>query len=376
MRLIKVPLPGKRILPYLIHGFTWIAIIILTAYFYMSGNQTDTQALWHNYRNLVLYGFIFYFNYLVIIPKLFFRNHKALYFASALSLIILITLVINYSYERRPPMPGKYQDFQRVEPARPIPQMGPQNPVPQGEERPKPPMNLPLYNFFITSVLVTGISLGLRFSDRYVEQEKQRKEAEREQLNTELAFLKNQINPHFFFNTLNNIYSLVQTNVNDGQKAILQLSKLMRYLLYETDKESVPISKELDFMKIYIELMRLRLTPKIDLRVEFPEVFPDVKISPLIFLPFIENAFKHGISNRTFSFIHIGMVVTADEIEFTCNNSLPITNGMNLDGSGIGLDNVKKRLSLLYPDKHSLTISSSDKAFSVKLIINPEKYNA
>lgn len=377
MRPIKVPLPGKRILPYLIHGFTWTAIIILTTYFYMSGNQTDTQALWHNYRNLALYAFIFYANYLVIIPKLFFNNRKVWYFIAALSLIIIITTVINYTYQRKPPMPGRYQDFQRMQPTGPVPQMRPQNSAPGRGDRPKPPMNLPLYNFFITSVLVTGISLGLKFSDRYVEQEKQRKEAEREQLNTELAFLKNQINPHFFFNTLNNIYSLVQTNVNDGQKAILQLSKLMRYLLYETDKESVTISRELDFMKIYIELMRLRLTPKVDLKVEFPETFPDVKISPLIFLPFIENAFKHGISNRTFSFIHIGMSVSTDRIEFTCNNSLPSGNGLNIDeGSGIGLENVKKRLSLLYPDKHLLEISISERAFSVKLIINPELYNA
>jgi LytS/YehU family sensor histidine kinase len=234
-------------------------------------------------------------------------------------------------------------------------------------------LNYPLYNFFVTSVLVTGISLGLKFSDRYTEQEKRRKEIEKEQLNTELAFLKNQINPHFFFNTLNNIYSLVQTNVNDGQKAILQLSKLMRYLLYETDKECVPISREIDFMKIYIELMRLRLTPKIDLQVSFPDSYPDVKISPLIFLPFIENAFKHGISNRTFSFIHIGMNVTNSETEFTCSNSLAAGNGLSLDGgSGIGLENVKKRLSLLYPDRHKLTIDNDEKVFAVKLIINPE----
>ena len=124
-------------------------------------------------------------------------------------------------------------------------------------------------------------------------------------LNTELAFLKNQINPHFFFNTLNNIYSLVQINVGDGQKAILQLSKLMRYLLYDTDKGEQPLSREIEFMTTYIDLMKLRLSEKVSVTVVFPENFDNVLIPPLLFLPFIENAFKHGISYRKSSFIHI-----------------------------------------------------------------------
>lgn len=372
MQTLKIPLPGKKVLPYLIHGFTWAAIFILTTYFYMSGNRSDTQVLWHNYRNLVFYALIFYFNYLLLIPRLFFRNRKLWYFVSAIVLIIFATSAIYYSFNRRPPMPVQGPGVSHVQPARPVPALEPHREVPPFNNRPKPPMNLPLYNFIITAMMVTGISLGLRFSDRYMEQEKQRKEAEKEQLNTELAFLKNQINPHFFFNTLNNIYSLVQTNVHDGQKAILQLSKLMRYLLYETDKESVSISREIDFMKIYIELMKLRLIPKIDVQVSFPDSYPDIKISPLIFLPFIENAFKHGISNRTYSFIRIDMDVREDEIVFNCSNSLTSGNKTDPgDGTGIGLENVRKRLNLLYPGRHLLKIESNENVFAVNLTITP-----
>lgn len=368
-----IPLRRKKWLIYLIHGFTWASIFILTIYFYMSGNKTDIQALYHNFRNIVLYAFIFYINYLVFIPLLYFRNRKLLYYSAALLLILLATSAIYFSFSKRPPIPRQGPAFNQVQPAIPDLRANHQQPAPLIPKGSKPPMNLPLYNFFITSLLVTGISLGVRFSDRYNEQEKQRKEAEREQLNTELAFLKNQINPHFFFNTLNNIYSLVQTNVYDGQKAILQLSKLMRYLLYETDKGSVPISKEIEFMKVYFDLMKLRLTPKIDLQISLPDSYPDIKISPLIFLPFIENAFKHGISNRTFSFIHVELRVSVDEITFQCDNSLTEGNGSHFDnGSGIGLENVRKRLSLLYARAHQLKIESDKDAFHVKLVIFPE----
>ena len=178
-------------------------------------------------------------------------------------------------------------------------------------------------------------------------------------------------NPHFFFNTLNNIYSLVQQNVRDGQKAILQLSKLMRYLLYETEKGDKPVSQEIEFMRNYIELIKLRLSDKVALNVSFPENYPDVVIPPLIFLPFIENAFKHGISYRKPSYINILMKVNPGEIYFECINSTG-SQGEELfsSGSGIGLENVRKRLNLLFPKKHSLQIVSTETAFNVVLIID------
>jgi len=236
--------------------------------------------------------------------------------------------------------------------------------------RPKPSKNWPMYNFMITGLLISGFGLGLKFSDKLIQNEKERKESEKERLNSELAFLKNQINPHFFFNTLNNIYSLVQLNVEDGQKAILQLSKLMRYVLYETDQEKKPLSQEIGFMKNYIELMKLRLSEKVDLSVTFPTEFNEVDIPPLLFLPFIENAFKHGISYRKTSFINILMQVDGKQIHFKCSNSIG-NKGEELltPESGIGLENVKKRLGLLFPGRHSLEVNATKEAFDMILNI-------
>ena len=138
------------------------------------------------------------------------------------------------------------------------------------------------------------------------------KETEKEKLNSELAFLKNQISPHFFFNTLNNIYSLISINAEDSQKAVLKLSKLMRYLLYESEQGNTKLSNEIDFMNNYIDLMKLRMNDKVDLTVSFPKKYEDKNIPPLLFIPFIENAFKHGISYREKSFIDINMMVTKE----------------------------------------------------------------
>jgi LytS/YehU family sensor histidine kinase len=204
--------------------------------------------------------------------------------------------------------------------------------------------------------------------------EKRQKELEKEKLNSELAFLKNQISPHFFFNTLNNIYSLIGINTGDAQNAVLKLSKLMRYLLYDSEQGLSQLSSEIDFMNNYIDLMRLRMNEKVNLRVNFPSKYENTAIPPLLFIPFIENAFKHGISYREKSFIDIGMEVGKEWITFISRNS--IVKPMEETGterSGIGLDNVTKRLNLLYPGKHELTIDRENAIFYVLLKIKMNK---
>ena len=173
-----------------------------------------------------------------------------------------------------------------------------------------------LYNYGFTSVFLIFFSLGLRVLERQSQIEKLQKEIEKEKLNSELAFLKNQISPHFFFNTLNNIYSLIGINTEDSQKAVLKLSKLMRYLLYESEHGNTMLSHEIDFMNNYIDLMKLRMSDRVSLNVHFPEEYDDRIIHPLLFIPFVENSFKHGISYREKSFIDISMTAEADSITF------------------------------------------------------------
>jgi LytS/YehU family sensor histidine kinase len=222
-----------------------------------------------------------------------------------------------------------------------------------------------------TSLFLVFFSLGMRVLERHSQTEKLQKELEKEKLNSELAFLKNQVSPHFFFNTLNNIYSLISINAEDSQKAVLRLSKLMRYLLYDSEHGNIKLSNEIDFMNNYIDLMKLRMSSKIKLVVTFPSKYEDINIPPLIFIPFIENAFKHGISYREKSFIDISMTTKKDSLVFRCVNSIVKVREENESAhSGIGLENVTKRLNLLFPGKHELKISKTDSEYEVLLQIN------
>ena len=226
-------------------------------------------------------------------------------------------------------------------------------------------------NYSFNSLFLIFFSVGLRALERQSKFEKLQKELEKEKINSELAFLKNQISPHFFFNTLNNIYSLISINTDDSQKAILKLSKLMRYLLYESETGNTHLSNEIEFMNNYIDLMKLRISDKINVTINFPEEYDDFALPPLLFISYIENAFKHGISYREKSFIDIKMQAENKIISFRCTNSLVKSREeLNNEYSGIGMENVRKRLCLLYPDKHDLKINKSESEFEVLLNIN------
>lgn len=356
----------------ILHITVWIVLFMLPTYFFYADSGNDKTFLYRAYFQIFLYAVIFYANYLWLSPRLFFRKKKVLYFVAALALVAATTFVNELAFSRstKVPIPGKMERemFLRMPPPPGIP-FAP-NDFPMGLRK-RPGKNLPIYNFLLTTLFLSGFGMGLSFSDKLRLHEKERKEAEKEMLNTELAFLKNQINPHFFFNTLNNIYSLVQTDVADGQKAILQLSKLMRYLLYETEKGNKLLSEEIEFMRTYIELMKLRISEKVSFLISFPENYKDISIPPLLFLPFIENAFKHGISYRNHSFINVILEVLPGTIIFECSNSLVAHSGNMLrQDSGIGLENVKKRLVLLFPENHNLKVTETETTFQVILQIN------
>lgn len=228
-----------------------------------------------------------------------------------------------------------------------------------------------VYNYAVAALFFTFFSLGLKVMERQAGIEKRQKELEKEKLNSELALLKNQISPHFFFNTLNNIYSLIAINTEDSRDAVLKLSKLMRYLLYESEQGKTQLSNEIEFMINYIDLMRLRMSDKVSLSVEFPEKYENFSFPPLLFITFIENAFKHGISYRERSYINIALKIEHERLLFSCKNSIGKSPGENDEQySGIGLDNVIKRLNLLFPGKYELNIDKNKKFYSVLLEID------
>jgi two-component system LytT family sensor kinase len=352
---------SRSIIRVSLHILAW-AILLGIPLYLIKRWDAGRDFVWVYYTNTLISGAIFYISYLFLIPRFFFKD-RVKYYVSAAILIVGFYFISDQSNK----LIFKYiPDRNRIE----------ESNKPSGKEpHGRPPYRqIHLFNYAFTSIFLVSFSLGLRMIERNDSIEKRQKELEKEKLNSELAFLKSQISPHFFFNTLNNIYSLIGINTEDAQNAVLKLSKLMRYLLYDSEQGTSQLSSEIDFMNNYIDLMRLRMSEKVKLHVDFPSKYENTTVPPLLFIPFIENAFKHGISYREKSFIDISMEVGKEWITFTCRNSIvrPV-NEIGTESSGIGLDNVSKRLNLLYPGRHELTIESSNAAFHVILKISMNK---
>lgn len=347
---------GKKLSVFL-HIAGWTIILLLPIYLTTIERRHDMFFIGRVIIRTLIYIVLFYISYFWLIPRLLFKDKKLQYYLTVFAIIIglyFVNEILNHAITRDTPKP---QVENKREPR---------------DRKDKKRFNLfwkfDIYNYLLTSVLISGFSVGLRMSGKYNENEKKRKELEKEKLSSELAFLKNQVSPHFFFNTLNNIYSLTEINTKEAQNAILQLSKLMRYLLYESEKGDTSLSSEIAFMKNYIDLMKLRLSERVSLVTSFPNDEQDISIPPLIFIPFIENAFKHGVSYRDKSFINIDLKIDNNKILFSCQNSI-VAKHEDFPDSGIGLENVKKRLNLLFPGTHHLQINTNNNIFEVLLEI-------
>jgi LytS/YehU family sensor histidine kinase len=241
-------------------------------------------------------------------------------------------------------------------------------------------------------VLMFGMNIGIKlfFKNRY--DQKKLESLQKKNLEQQLEYLKYQINPHFFMNTLNNIHALVDIDPEKAKGTILELSKMMRFVLYEGDKKGVPLSKEFEFIRTYIQLMKLRYTDKVKISVNLPTEAPDKTVPPLMLISFIENAFKHGISYQHESFIDIKVSISNDRLHFTCRNSKADKAAIereqsdacidsaereqarpevkpNEEKGGVGLQNVKQRLNLLYDNNYTLKIQDESDVYSVDLTI-------
>lgn len=220
----------------------------------------------------------------------------------------------------------------------------------------------------VTLFIVIFIAM-LRFAKEWFEFEATRKEVENERLLAELNFLKAQINPHFLFNTLNNLYYLAYTQSANTTEVIAKLSQMMRYMLYDTNQPQVLLSKEVEYMQNYISLERLRLNDQIPIRFEVHGNVQEVRIAPLILITFLENAFKHGVSNnRSDSWVTVTLALTGRECVYTVENS---KQGVvpEIGKSGIGLQNVQRRLELSYPGHYRLVVEDLPDRYIVHLTL-------
>jgi len=353
----------------ILHILAWSIILGLPIYsairFRMGNNFLVTY-----YTFAAINALIFYSNYLFLIPVLFFQKKRYRYYIAILALVFFFYFISDFANKEIYSYISKNGNSEQVK-APPLDNQGRIQLPPLRRRRIIIAVpNAHTLGYMSSSLFMVFLSLGLRVLERQSKFEKMQEEIEKAKLNAELALLKNQISPHFFFNTLNNIYSLSSINPEDSRTAILKLSKMMRYLLYDSEDGDTKLSNELELMRNYVDLMKLRLEENYNLRVKYPDDYTDFLIPPLLFIPFIENAFKHGVSFREDSFIDISMATSDNTIIFRSFNSLSGTVAeTGLESSGIGLNNVRKRLDLLFPGKYDLQLNKTESTFEVLLKI-------
>ena len=218
-------------------------------------------------------------------------------------------------------------------------------------------------------VMIILLSVGIRQIMRNNEIEVQLVEEKRKTAEAELTWLKHQLNPHFLFNTLNNISSLTQIDPDKAQESIGQLSDLLRYALYDSESEKVQLTSEIEFMDNYIDLMSLRCNDLTKVEKDLRVPSKPVEVAPLLFISLVENAFKHGVNARYPSFVKVSMREEGDTVVFTCDNSLFEKQGTDRIGSGIGLENMERRLELLYPGRYTYEHSAEGDTYHVKVTL-------
>ncbi|MBD0851149.1 sensor histidine kinase [Maribacter arenosus] len=342
-------LKRKKYLFPLLHVLAWL-ILFSMPYLLSQGQNQDSQVvtrtLVHTWVPLFFYAFIFYVNYFFLIHKFLFREKTLLFF------LINVILIGSFVWANHV-LKGYLTELFVIN----------HNPIN------KPPRKIFWYLDFFASLVPLAFSIALKTTERWLKNEAEQKEAKNVKLQSEIQHLKYQLQPHFFFNALNNIYSLVDYQPETAKKTIHSLGKLMRYLLYDTETEKVPLEKEIDFMTQYIELMKLRFSDKIKISYTFPKSVPNIEIVPLLFITLVENAFKHGVSAGKSSDLSFGLEVEGTNLTFTASNPNTPKNTSDKSGSGIGLENLEKRLQLLYPDQHHFDYKVEDGIFTAILTL-------
>jgi len=366
---------NKRPLELIIHIIGW-GIFFSFPFFFMNKQGTYNVSWMEYIRHSVVpvsFLLIFYANYFFLIPKFFFSQEIKKYIIINIILIVLISVGIHF-----------WQEVNFV----PKPEPG------------LPPMNKPEFHFghkkyphsnwffvirdAVSLTLTIALSLSIKMSYRWMNTETARREAEqikieaeKSKTEAELRNLKDQLNPHFLLNTLNNIYALIAFSPDKAQQAVHDLSKLLRYVLYDNNQTFVLLTKEVDFMKNYIELMKIRLSDNVRIDVNFSiPLNSATKVAPLLFISLIENAFKHGISYSSPSFIDILLEEHENgTLECQIRNSYFPKNENDKSGSGIGLESLQKRLDLLYPEHYTWEKGIKDNVYTSTLVINNELSN-
>lgn len=328
-----------------VHVLVWVVLLAVLYLVNVRERPVDASIL------ILVYGalniVIFYVHYFLVNPLLIGENR---YWRAVIYMLVVLVVSISIKYG----IASYYQDIIL------------QYRDAENNEKVLTPLQ------YTVAALITGLFFMLLSTAVYVissnfKSREHRKSLENEKLNAELAFLKSQINPHFLFNSLNNIYSLAYQKSEQTPEAILKLSEIMRYMLYESNEDTVLLVEEINYLHNYIDLQKLRFKEKmyVDFHVDTDET--DHRIMPLLLISFLENAFKHGVSTDANKPIRIDIKVHNGRLHFKAENA---KNHLNKDQTrGVGLTNLKRRLQLGYPNRHTINIVESENYYSSELFL-------
>jgi two-component sensor histidine kinase len=338
----------KKILVFLLHVLIWSIVFsfpLLYAYNDLSKNMFLYIKIW---LPLLFSAVIFYINFFVLTDQFLFKKRLTLFFAINVLMIIIALYGMDWARDIF---------FKET------------GPEPRGIKH----AYHKLYFFMRTAfsfLLTAGISVAIRVTERWYRMEAEKKNMENEHLKSELSHLRYQIQPHFFFNTLNNIYTLVDAAPEKAKETIHSMSKLMRHMLYNAEAEKVSLENEIVFLKSYIELMKIRIAEQVDLKFSFPDHTGGVQVAPLLFIALVENSFKHGISASRPSFINIQMTLVQNKITLVVSNSNFPKDKEDKNESGIGMENLMRRLKLIYPGRYLLKQKVENEVYTLELTID------
>jgi hypothetical protein len=355
----------KTFLPVIAaHLAGWILFQSLPLSFMLSQGRThltDVLITWQFWQFCFFYILVFYLHSYWLLPRLFYSGKKSWYLI--LTMLLLASCFLLEPFEK---MIHANRNFPPIKEMREAGKAFPKPPMPGGNGPNR--MNRPGVDIIsiILFVMTIAVSVVIDLTRRWRETAERAAKAEADKVNAELSFLRAQVNPHFLFNTLNNIYSMAVTKNEHTADTIMKLSNIMRYVTDDVNEESVSLQSEVDCITDYIDLQKLRLGKKVLLEYSVTGDLENKKIAPLLLMSFIENVFKYGISNHQESVIVIRLSAEEEYINFFAQNKLFATE-RKTERTGIGIGNTKKRLAHLYPGKHGLLITRENGLFTVEL---------
>ena len=329
---------------WITHALFWFVVLLVLCLFDYNDQTGWLLVFFTKLVDVSFYAAVIYLNLLYLIPNFLTTKRFWIYVALLLGSVLLLTpikvAIQVFLFAKAPTIQSYFVENQSY--------------------------------YFLSMFLIMGSSTIYSIISEWLIHQSEKRELQTQTMQSELKFLRSQINPHFLFNTLNNLYALTLKKSDDAPEIVLKLSEIMRYMLYECNERTVPLSKEITYLRNYLDLERIRQSRDIRIDMNVIGHVSEQKIAPLIFIPFVENSFKHGLNNQiSEGYVSIELKVDENSLDFVIENSKPPNQPSQVHrrSGGIGLVNVKRRLNLIYPDRYRLKINNEPHSYRVNLLL-------